>query len=44
MNNPSLINRWMKEFNEQGVEGLKPKPKGRPSGLTPEFWTHFLLN
>ncbi len=31
LNNPSLINRWMKEFNEQGVEGLKPKPKGRPS-------------
>ena len=21
----------MKEFHEQGVEGLKPKPKGRPS-------------
>ena len=21
----------MKEFNEQGVEGLKEKPKGRPS-------------
>ena len=31
LNNPSLINRWMKEFNEQGVEGLKPKSKGRPS-------------
>ena len=31
LNNPSLITRWMKEFNEQGVEGLKPKPKGRPS-------------
>ena len=31
LNNPSLIYRWMKEFNEQGVEGLKPKPKGRPS-------------
>ncbi len=31
LNNPSLIARWMKEFNEQGVEGLKPKPKGRPS-------------
>jgi transposase len=31
LNNPSLINRWMKAFNKQGVEGLKPKPKGRPS-------------
>ena len=28
LNNPSLIRRWMKEFKEQGVEGLKPK-KGR---------------
>ena len=31
LNNPSLIIRWMKEFHEQGVEGLNPKPKGRPS-------------
>jgi transposase len=31
LNNPSLINRWKKEFNEQEAEGLKPKPKGRPS-------------
>lgn len=31
LNNPSLIHRWMKTFNEQGIEGLKPKPKGRPS-------------
>ncbi len=31
LNNPSLILRWMKAFSEQGIEGLKPKPKGRPS-------------
>ena len=31
LNNPSLIARWMKVFHEQGVEGLNPKPKGRPS-------------
>ena len=31
LNNPSLIIRWMKEFNEQGIEGLKEKAKGRPS-------------
>ncbi|MCM3742400.1 transposase [Oceanobacillus luteolus] len=31
LNNPSLIARWMIEFREQGVEGLKQKPKGRPS-------------
>ncbi|MGP4079763.1 helix-turn-helix domain-containing protein [Bacillus sp. Marseille-Q3570] len=31
LNNPSLIHHWTKTFNEQGVEGLKPKLKGRPS-------------
>ena len=31
LNHPSLIHRWMKEFSEQGIEGLKPKSKGRPS-------------
>ncbi|MCA0993873.1 transposase [Pseudalkalibacillus hwajinpoensis] len=31
LNNPSLIYHWTKTFNEQGVEGLKPKLKGRPS-------------
>lgn len=31
LNNSSLIHSWMKTFNEQGVEGLKPKIKGRPS-------------
>jgi transposase len=31
LNNASLIVRWMEKFREQGVEGLKPKPKGRPS-------------
>lgn len=31
LNNPALIHRWMKTFNEQGIEGLKPKSKGRPS-------------
>ncbi|WP_078428007.1 helix-turn-helix domain-containing protein [Alkalihalobacterium alkalinitrilicum] len=31
LNNPSLIHRWMKTFNEQGIEGLNLKSKGRPS-------------
>lgn len=31
LNNPSLIHRWMKEFNAQGIEGLKSKSKERPS-------------
>lgn len=31
LNNPALIFHWMKAFQEHGVEGLQPKPKGRPS-------------
>ena len=31
LNHPSQLFRWMKEFNEHGIEGLKPKSKGRPS-------------
>ncbi|SEO69977.1 transposase [Amphibacillus marinus] len=31
LNNPSLIARWLKVFREQGIEGLKPRSKGRPS-------------
>lgn len=31
LNNHSLIVRWLKAFREQGIEGLKPKSKGRPS-------------
>ncbi|MBM7597793.1 transposase [Virgibacillus halotolerans] len=31
LNNHSMIQRWLKAFREQGIEGLKPKSKGRPS-------------
>lgn len=31
MNNPSLIANWKKTFLTEGIEGLKTKPKGRPS-------------
>jgi len=31
MNNPSLIANWQRIFLKDGVEGLKPKTKGRPS-------------
>ena len=30
MNNPSLIANWRRNFLKEGIEGLKPKPKGRP--------------
>jgi transposase len=31
MNNPTVIVNWNKTFCKRGIEGLKPKPKGRPS-------------
>ena len=31
INNPPMIAKWVKEFREEGVEGLKAKKKGRPS-------------
>ncbi|WP_279402063.1 helix-turn-helix domain-containing protein [Piscibacillus salipiscarius] len=30
LNNPSLIAIWLKTFSNEGIEGLKEKPKGRP--------------
>jgi transposase len=31
INNPSLIAKWYKTLMKDGIEGLKEKPKGRPS-------------
>ena len=31
INNLSMISRWVKEFREKGIEGLKSKKRGRPS-------------
>ena len=33
INNPSLIVRWVKDFRNQGSEGLKPKKRGRSSRM-----------
>ncbi len=33
INNPSIIVRWVKDFREEGIEGLKPKRRGRPSKM-----------
>ena len=33
INNPSMIARWVKDFREKGIEGLKPKKRGRPSKM-----------
>ncbi|EGY76553.1 helix-turn-helix domain-containing protein [Peptoniphilus indolicus] len=34
INNPSIITRWVEEFREEGFNGLRPKKRGRPSGMT----------
>ena len=33
INNPSLITRWVNEYREKGIEGLRPKKRGRPSNM-----------
>lgn len=34
INNQSLIARWVIDFRNQGLKGLKPKKKGRPLSMT----------
>ena len=34
ISNPSMIARWVKEFREEGTEGLKTKKRGRPSKMS----------
>ena len=38
INNPSIITRWVNEYRKEGIEGLRPKKRGRPSKMakTPE--------
>ena len=38
INNPSIIARWVNEYRKKGIEGLRPKKRGRPSKMakTPE--------
>ena len=33
INNPSTIARWVKEFREEGIEGLKSKKRGSPLNM-----------
>ena len=33
INNPSMIARWVNDFREKGIEGLKPKKRGRSSKM-----------
>lgn len=33
ISNPAIITRWVNDFREQGIEGLKPKKRGRPSKM-----------
>ena len=34
INNPSIITRWVNDFREKGIEGLKSKKRGRPSKMS----------
>ena len=34
INNPSMIARWVIDFREKGIEGLKSKKRGRPSKMS----------
>ena len=31
--NPAIITRWVNDFRKKGIEGLKPKKRGRPSKM-----------
>ena len=33
ISNPVIITRWVNDFRKQGIEGLKPKKRGRPSKM-----------
>ena len=33
ISNPAIITRWVNDFRKQGIEGLKPKKRGRPSKM-----------
>ena len=34
INNPSMIARWVIDFRQKGIEGLKSKKRGRPSKMS----------
>ena len=34
INNPSIIARWVIDFRNQGLDGLRPKKRGRTSSMT----------
>ncbi|MDD1796426.1 helix-turn-helix domain-containing protein, partial [Enterovibrio sp. ZSDZ42] len=31
LSSPGIFATWLKRYNEQGIKGLEPQPKGRPS-------------
>lgn len=33
ISNPAIITRWVNDFRKKGIEGLKPKKRGRPSKM-----------
>ena len=37
INNPSIITRWVIDFRNQGLDGLRPKKRGRTSSMTKDI-------
>ncbi|MFC0323012.1 helix-turn-helix domain-containing protein, partial [Gallibacterium melopsittaci] len=35
--NSAVISQWLKSFQQCGIEGLHPKPKGRPAMKKPRY-------
>lgn len=34
INNQAIITRWVIDFRNQGLDGIRPKKRGRPSSMT----------
>lgn len=34
LSSPKLLQKWLQAYRDQGEDGLRPKPKGRPHGST----------
>lgn len=36
LSSPRTVSRWVREYRDQGEDGLRPKQRGRPPGVTRE--------
>ena len=44
ISNPAIITRWVNDFRKQGIEGLKPKKRGRSSSINIRFQIFIYTN